>query len=53
MAYNNYINPYNYNSMYNNPQMPINMNMPNINNGMAQQPVIQNAVKPLAEARGI
>lgn len=41
MAYNNYINPYSYNSMYNNPQMPINMNMPNINNGMAQQPVIK------------
>ena len=41
MAYNNYINPYNYNSMYNNPQMPINMNMPNINNGMTQQPVIK------------
>lgn len=27
MAYNNYINPYSYNSMYNNPQMPINMSM--------------------------
>ena len=43
VAYNNYINPYSYsyNSMYNNPQMPITMNMPNINNGMTQQSVIK------------
>lgn len=44
MAYNNYINPYSYNKMYNNPQMPINMNMPNINNGMAQQLKIINLI---------
>lgn len=41
MAYNNYMNPYGYNNMYSSPQMPVNMNMPNINNGMTQQPVIK------------
>ena len=52
MAYNNYMNPYGYNNMYSNPQMPVNnlqMPMPNV----VQQPVIQTAVKPLASAMGI
>lgn len=33
MAYNNYMNPYGYNNMYSNPQMPVNnlqMSMPNV-----------------------
>ena len=40
VAYNNYMNPYGYNNMYSNPQMPINnlqMSVPNA----VQQPVIK------------
>ena len=51
VAYNNYMNPYGYNNMYSNPQMPVNnLQMPMSN--VVQQPVIQTAVKPLALARG-
>ena len=46
------MNPYGYNNMYSNPQMPVNnLQMPMSN--VVQQPVIETAVKPLASAMGI